>query len=903
MKNYRTRTIKFLHEYSLDLLVGFILASCFLFFISYAAKAQNVGINNPIPHTKSLLDLTSTDKGLLTPRMTEAQRTAMFPAADASAKGMLVYQTDNAQGFYYYDGIVWQVVTKGNEGWGLTGNSGTSAATNFLGTTDNNPVVLKSNNKEQMRLLPTDKVGIGTATPGIGYSSARVEIADETGANSDFAMRTAGGGYPVLVFESSNGTLAAPSVSSNGAWGGVLIGQVYDGTQYINTSAMIFGTEGANSVGNVAGTIQFNTNHNGPNGNEKMRISSIGNLGVGVVNPLNRLDVGGNVNVIADSNYRIGNARVLSIKGGYNLFVGANTGLSNTGGYNAFVGSGAGNANTSGGSNAFFGHFAGLSNLTGSFNTYLGNNAALANTSGSGNVSIGSHSNFSGTSGANNVFVGMYSGLKNADSNNVFVGWSAGYNNTDGTGNLFMGYNSGTFNSTGSNNTYLGQNANGAATINNSGAIGSKAYVALSNSIVLGDTGVNIGINQSSPLYPLSFRNTLGDKISFWGGAGGHYGIGIQNYLLQIHSGGANDDIAFGYGSSAVFTERMRIKGNGNVGIGTSTPTAKLDVAGTLKITDGTQAAGKVLTSDATGLATWQTINATTVSAWGLNGNAGTNAATNFIGTTDATDLMFRTSGIGRMTISATGNFGVGMNPIAGSKFSVYNLNGECMSLNGGAQFNGLSAYVGGSGFINSGVHGQNTGTGCGVQGISSVTSGYSIGVRGASMASTGIGVEGVAADAAGINYGVKASTASAAGYSGHFTGGKFYVGTGNAGFGTIAPATQVEIEGALTLGDDATLIANAPTFNITVGNRSYYRINSNATPASRLISLTNGLQVGQILMIECTATGGVNGIRMSDTPATFNTNLGTFHDMYENDIITLIWNGIDWIETAYSNN
>lgn len=43
-----------------------------------------------------------------------------------------------------------------------------------------------------------------------------------------------------------------------------------------------------------------------------------------------------------------------------------------------------------------------------------------------------------------------------------------------------------------------------------------------------------------------------------------------------------------------------------NVGIGTSTPNAKLDVNGTFKVVDGTQGAGKILTSDATGLASWQ---------------------------------------------------------------------------------------------------------------------------------------------------------------------------------------------------------------------------------------------------------------------------------------------------------
>jgi hypothetical protein len=45
---------------------------------------------------------------------------------------------------------------------------------------------------------------------------------------------------------------------------------------------------------------------------------------------------------------------------------------------------------------------------------------------------------------------------------------------------------------------------------------------------------------------------------------------------------------------------------SGNLGLGTTNPGAKLEVDGNIKIVDGTQAAGKILTSDATGLATWQ---------------------------------------------------------------------------------------------------------------------------------------------------------------------------------------------------------------------------------------------------------------------------------------------------------
>lgn len=59
-------------------------------------------------------------------------------------------------------------------------------------------------------------------------------------------------------------------------------------------------------------------------------------------------------------------------------------------------------------------------------------------------------------------------------------------------------------------------------------------------------------------------------------------------------------------GSGQSPAEVMRLRNNGNVGIGTTTPSQKLHVAGTPRIEDGTQGAGKVLTSDANGVASWQ---------------------------------------------------------------------------------------------------------------------------------------------------------------------------------------------------------------------------------------------------------------------------------------------------------
>jgi hypothetical protein len=93
----------------------------------------------------------------------------------------------------------------------------------------------------------------------------------------------------------------------------------------------------------------------------------------------------------------------------------------------------------------------------------------------------------------------------------------------------------------------------------------------------------NVGIGTSASTVPLSFADLVGDKIGLWSG----YGFGIQGSLLQIHADQSTSDIAFGYGPSTNMTELMRIQGTGNVGIGTPSPGAKLDVRGDIKMQGG----------------------------------------------------------------------------------------------------------------------------------------------------------------------------------------------------------------------------------------------------------------------------------------------------------------------------
>ncbi len=144
----------------------------------FAQTTGNIGVNNDgrNPDASAILDVnsnylplaTAQQKGMLIPRMTQAQRNAIG-ATVAAQQGMLIYQTDNTPGFYYMEYTnTWVRVANGGNGWDLAGNNVPTPANDFFGTRDNIDLVFRANNLEAMRLKGAAAgryLGIGTTTP------------------------------------------------------------------------------------------------------------------------------------------------------------------------------------------------------------------------------------------------------------------------------------------------------------------------------------------------------------------------------------------------------------------------------------------------------------------------------------------------------------------------------------------------------------------------------------------------------------------------------------------------------------------------------------------------------------------------------------------------------------------
>ncbi|SCY70518.1 tail fiber domain-containing protein [Flavobacterium caeni] len=269
-----------------------------------------------------------------------------------------------------------------------------------------------------------------------------------------------------------------------------------------------------------------------------------------------------------------------------------------------------------------------LSGRLGETNTTFGF-AALSNSGATGNfnTAIGAMALSNSTTGYENTAVGYAALQNNADGyyDSAF-GRASMFENLSGESNAAYGYQSLRNNLAGNQNTAIGRQAlldNSSGSYNT--AVGRRAL----DGNLTGNHNTAIGY----------FSDVAADGLTNATAVGNYAVAGASNTLVLGSVAGVNSATS-----------------NVNVGVGTTTPQTRLHVVGNLRLQDGSQAAGRILVSDANGTASWQVNSAT--NAWGLAGNAGTNPSINFIGTTTDADLVFRRNSVLSGRIGSNVSFG-----------------------------------------------------------------------------------------------------------------------------------------------------------------------------------------------------------------------------------------------------
>ena len=244
-----------------------------LTFFTYGAFSQNVGIGTINPLSK-------------------------LHVAGTIRSDTLIYIGPGVRSLFATpDGRIYDsLVIPSTLNWQITGNNNIGAA-NFLGTTNANDLIFKTNNTENARILNSNGfVGIGTSTP---LSKLYVSQGWATVTFDGFSLFNAksfGAGHPVFIGLKGQGTEASASYPVSGDVLSAFAGRdVIDGITAINyggASMYFYATENFSAAGKGS-NIKFGTTPNGSNIiQDRMLIEQNGYVGINSTTPGTRLEVG-----------------------------------------------------------------------------------------------------------------------------------------------------------------------------------------------------------------------------------------------------------------------------------------------------------------------------------------------------------------------------------------------------------------------------------------------------------------------------------------------------------------------------------------------------------------------------------------------------------------------------------
>lgn len=284
-------------------IMGMVLLVC---CCSLMGQQLKLGAN-PTTLTKSaLLELSSTNQGLLFPRLSDTGVINTSGPPD----GMVIYFTPTRQLMLRMNGS-WQPLASGtgtaSNAWLLTGN--TTGALRILGTLDNFDLPIYTHNVERMRIASTGNVAIGaTSFDGANPEKLLVNAGVTNSVNAIYAKGSINNYFQINIQNQGTGAKASTDIvatANNGTETTNFVDMGINGSGWQQSSQSPISTGLANDTYLLgAGQDMYLANNNATKSmifltggtlaaNEAMRITSTGNIAMGLTTTTAKLDVNG----------------------------------------------------------------------------------------------------------------------------------------------------------------------------------------------------------------------------------------------------------------------------------------------------------------------------------------------------------------------------------------------------------------------------------------------------------------------------------------------------------------------------------------------------------------------------------------------------------------------------------